>query len=155
MFHNSSQYTIIVVVVVVWSLSHVWLSVTPWTIAQQASLSFTVSWSLLKLTATEAGMLSSHLILCHSSPFAFNLSPVSQLFASSGGQCIGASALASVLPMNIQGRFPLRLTGWISLLAKGLSGVFSNTTAQKHQFLGAQPSLCSNSHTHMRLLEKP
>ena len=80
--------------------------------------------------------------------------PVSQFFAS-GGQSIGVSASASVLPMNIQGWFPLQLTSWISLLSKGLSRVFSNTTAQKHQFFGAQLSLQSNSHIHTWLLEKP
>ena len=62
------------------------------------------------------------------------------------GQSIGASASASVLPMNIQCWFLLRLTGLISLMFKGLSRVFSNTTIQKHKFLGAQPSLWSNSH---------
>ena len=67
-------------------------------------------------------------------------------FFTSGGQSIGASA--SVLPMNIQNLFPLRLTGLISLESKGLSRVFSNTTVQKHQFFGAQLSLCSNSHIH-------
>ena len=66
--------------------------------------------------------------------------PVSQLFAS-GSQPIGASASAAVLPMNIQGWFPLGLTGLISWVSKGLSSVFSNTTVQKHQFFGAQPSL--------------
>ena len=68
--------------------------------------------------------------------------PVSQLFAS-GGKCIGASASASVFPMNIQGWFPLGLTGLSSLQSKGLSRVFSNTTVQKHQFssfLHADPS---------------
>ena len=64
-------------------------------------------------------------------------SPVSQFF-SSGGQSIGVSASASVFPMNIQDRFPLGLTGWISFQSKGLSRVFSNTTVQKHQFFGAQ-----------------
>ena len=63
--------------------------------------------------------------------------PVSQFFASSG-QSIGVSALASVLPMNIQDCFPLGWTGWISLQSKGLSRVFSITTVQKHQFLGAR-----------------
>ena len=80
--------------------------------------------------------------------------PKSQLLAS-GGQTTGASASASVLLMNIQGWFPLRLTGLISLQSKGLSRVFSNTTVQKHQFFGAQPSLRSNSHIHTWLLEKP
>ena len=74
-------------------------------------------------------------------------------FFTSGGQSIGASE--SVLPMNIQDRFPLGWTGWISFQSKGLSSVFSNTTIQKHQFFGAQPSLWSNSHIHMWLLEKP
>ena len=71
--------------------------------------------------------------------------PVSWLFLS-GGQSIGASASASVLPMNIQGSFPLVLTGLISLLFKGLSRVFSNTTIQKHQFFSPLSSLGSNSH---------
>ena len=66
--------------------------------------------------------------------------PVSQFFAS-GGHSIGVSASASVLPMNIQDWSPLGWTGWISLLSKGLSRVFSNTTVQKHQFFGAQLSL--------------
>ena len=70
----------------------------------------------------------------------------------SGGQSTGASA--SVLPMNIQGWFPLGLTGLISLRSKGLTGVFSSTTVQKHQSFSAQPSL-SNSHIHTWLLEKP
>ena len=81
-------------------------------------------------------------------------SPVSQLFAS-GGQSTGASASASVLLMNIQDWFPLRLTGWISLQSKGLSRVFSNNTVQKHQFFSAQLSLWSNSHIYTWLLEKP
>ena len=66
--------------------------------------------------------------------------PMSQFFAS-GGQSIGVSASTSVLPMNIQDRFPLGLTGWISLQYKGLSRVFSNTTVQKHQFFAVQLSL--------------
>ena len=65
---------------------------------------------------------------------------MSQLFAS-GGQQIGVSASASVLPMNIQDWSPLGWTGWITLQSKGLSRVFSNTTVQKHQFFGAQVPL--------------
>ena len=65
---------------------------------------------------------------------------MSQLFAS-GGQSSGVSASASVLPMNIEDWFPLGWTGWISLESKGLSGVFSNNTVQKHQFFSTQPSL--------------
>ena len=79
---------------------------------------------------------------------------MSQLFPS-GGQSIGASASASVLPMNIQAWFPLGLTGLIALQSKGLSRVFSNTTVQEHQFSGAQPSLWSKSHIRTWLLEKP
>ena len=67
--------------------------------------------------------------------------PISWLFTT-GGQSIEASASAPVLPMNIQNWFPLRLTGFISLLSKGLSKVFSSTSVQKYQFFGALPSLC-------------
>ena len=95
-------------------------------------------------------------------PFSFCLQsfpasgsfPMIQFFASVG-QSIGASASASVLPMNIQDWFPLGWTGLISLQSKGLWRVFSNTTVQKHQFFGAQLSLWSNSHIHTWLLEKP
>ena len=80
--------------------------------------------------------------------------PMSQLFAW-GGQSIGVSALASVLPMNTQDWSPLGWTGWISLQSKGLSRVFSNTTVQKHQFFSIQLSSQSNSHIHTWLLEKP
>ena len=79
---------------------------------------------------------------------------VSQLFAW-GGQNIRVSASASVLPMNTQDLSPLGWTGWISLQAKGLSRVFSNTTVQKHQFFGTQLSSQSNSHIHTWPLEKP
>ena len=70
-------------------------------------------------------------------------------FFTSGGQSIGVSASASVLPMNIQAWFPLELTGLISLQPKGLSRVFSSTTVQKHQFFGPLLSLWSNSHPYM------
>ena len=77
---------------------------------------------------------------CLQSFQASGSSPVSHFFPS-GGQSIGASASASVLPLNIQDWFPLGLTGWISLQSRGLSRVFCNTTAQKHQFFGTQLSL--------------
>ena len=80
--------------------------------------------------------------------------PMSQLFAS-GGQKTGASASALVLPMNTQGWSPLGWTGWISLQSKGLSRVLANTTVQKHQFFGTQPSSQSNSHIHTWPQEKP
>ena len=111
---------------------------TPWTAASQASLSFTISQSLLKLTSIELVMTSNHLILCHllssclqSFP-ASEYFPMSWLFAS-GSQSFRASASASVLPMNFQSIFPFGLTGLISLLSKGLSRVFSSTRVQKHQ----------------------
>ena len=79
---------------------------------------------------------------------------MSQLFAW-GGQSIGVSALASVLPMNTQHSSPLRWTGWISLQSKGLSRIFSGTIVQKHHFFSAQLSSQSNSHIHTWPLEKP
>ena len=140
-------------------LSRVWLFATPWTAACQASLSITNSRSSLKLMSIESVMPSNHFIICH--PLSSHLQsfpasgsfPVS-LFFESGGQSIGASASASVLPMNIQDWFPLGLTGLISLQSKELSRVFSNTTVQKHQFFGAQLSLWSHSHIHTWLLLK-
>ena len=86
--------------------------------------------------------ISSFVILfssCPQSPPASESFPMSQLFTW-GGQTTGASALASVPPKNTQGWFPSEWTGWISLQSKGLSGVFSNTTVQKHQFFIAQLS---------------
>ena len=80
--------------------------------------------------------------------------PMSRFFAT-GGQSIRASASASVLPVNIQGWFPLGWTGLISPLFKGLSRTFCSTTVWEHQFFGAQPSLRSNSYIHTWLLEKP
>ena len=139
--------------------STVQLFATPWSTAHQASLSFTISRSLLKLMSIELVMPSHHLILCppissclQSFPASESF-PVSQFFAS-GCQRIGVSASASVLPMNIQDWFPLGWTGWISLQSKRLSRVFSNTTVQKHQFFGAQLSLWSNFHIHTWLLKK-
>ena len=79
---------------------------------------------------------------------------MSQFFASDG-QSTGVSASTSVLPKNIQDRFPLGWTGWISLQSKGLARVFSNTTVQKHQFFSAQLSSQSNSHIHAWPQEKP
>ena len=76
-------------------------------------------------------------------------------FFTSGSQSIRVSSSTSVLPMHIQDWFPLGWTVWISLQPKGLSRVFSNTTVQKHQFFGTQPSSQSNSHTHTWPQEKP
>ena len=135
-------------------------SLQPHESAHQASLSITNSQSSLKLMSIESVMPSSHLILCHplsSCPQSLPESesfPMSQFFAW-GGQSIGVSALASVLPMNTQDWSPLGWTSWISLQSKGLSRVFSSTTVQKHRFFGAQLSSQSNSHIHTWLLEKP
>ena len=146
--------------VVVQSLSHVPLFVTPWTAAHQASLPFTISQSFLKLKCIVSDAIEPSCPLLPPSPPTPNLSflasgsfPMSWLFAS-GGQSIGASTSASVLPMNIQDWSSLGLTGWIPLQSKGLSRIFSNTTVQKHQFFSAQLSLRSNSHIHTWLLEK-
>ena len=141
-------------------LSHVWLFVTPRTAAHQASLSNTNSQSLLKLMSIESVMRSNHLILCHPLFLPPSIFPSIRVFSNeslfaSGGQSIGVSASTSVLPMNTQDWSSLGWTGWISLQSKGLSRVFSNITVQKHQFLGAQPSLWSNSHIRTWLLEKP
>ena len=102
----------------------------------------------------ESVILSNHLILFQSLLLLPSVFPSKKAFAS-GSQSIGASALAPVLPMNIQGWFSLGLTGLISLLSKELSRVFSSTTVWKHQFCSAQLSLWSNSHIHAWLLEKP
>ena len=101
--------------------------------------------------------ISSSVVPFSSFPQSFPASesfPMSELFTW-GGQSIGVSALASFLPKNIQDLSPLEWTGWIPLQSKGLSRVFSNTTVQKHQFFGAQPSSQSNSHNHTWPLEKP
>ena len=100
---------------------------------------------------------SSSVIPFSSCPQSFPASgsfQMSQLFPS-GGQSIGVSASASVLPMNIQGWFLLGLTGLISLQSKGLSRAFSSTTVQKPQFFDVQPSVWSNPHIHTWVLEKP
>ena len=131
-------------------LSCVWLFATSRTATCQASLPTTNSQSLLKLKTIKLVMPSNHLILCI--PFSSCLQSfpasgsflMSQFFAS-GGQNIGASASASVLPVDIQDWFPLGSTGLISLQYKGLSRVFFGTTFQKRQFFSAQRSLWSTS----------
>ena len=113
--------------------------VTPWAASCQFSLSFTISWSMLKFMSAEAWyhptILSSVVpFSCLQSFPAWGSFPMNQFFTS-GDQSIGASA--SVHSMNIQDWFPLGLTGLISLQSKGLSRVFSNTTFHKHQFFSA------------------
>ena len=134
-------------IVAVQLLNCVWLFMTPWTAAHQASLSFTISQSLLKLMSIEWMMPSNHCILCCPLLLLPSISPSIRIFFpsesafTSGGQSIGASASASVLPMNIQDWFSLGLTGLISLLSKGLSRVFFSTILWKHRFFVSQPSL--------------
>ena len=126
-------------VVVQWQ-NHVQFFVTPLAAAFQASLSFTISLSLLKLMSVELVMPSNHLILCHSLLLLPSIFPIIKVFpwVSSLHQTIGASA--SVLPMNSQDWFPLGLTGLMSLQSKGLLRFFSSITFQKYQFFSAQLS---------------
>ena len=127
---------------------------------KQASVSITNSRSLFKVMSSSRWChptISSSVVPLSSCLQSFPASgpfPVSWLFASCS-QSIGASVSASVLPMNIQGRFPLGLTGLISLLSKGFSRVFNSTTIWSYQFFGGGPSLLSNSHICTWLLEKP
>ena len=135
-------------------LSRVQLFVTPWTAARQTSLSIINPQSLLKLKSNELGMPSIHLVLSHPLPLLPSIFPsiwsfpISRFFTS-GGQSIGVSASASVLPMDIQDWFSLGLTGLISLQSKGLSGIFSNTTVQNINSLALSfsydPALTSRS----------
>ena len=142
------------------SLSRIWLFTTQWIAACQASLSITSSWSSLRLTSIESRChpaISSSVVPFSSCPQFLPASesfPMSQLFAW-GGRSIGVSASASFIPKKSQGWSPSEWTGWISLQSKGLSRAFSNTTVQKHQCFGAQPSSQSNSHIHTWPLEKP
>ena len=143
-------------VVVFQLLSCVRLLATPWTAVYQASLSFTISNSC-PLSQWCHRTISSSVVpfsSCLQSLSASGSFQISQFFTS-GGQSIGGSASASVLPMNIEDWSPLGWTGWISLQSKGLSRVFSNAIVQQHQFFSAQLSLWSNSYVHTRLREKP
>ena len=156
---NKSSFLLLFVgaFVVAQSLSCVWFFAAPWTAACQASLSFTISLSLLKFMSIESVMLSNHLILCRPLLLLPSIFPSIRVFSSdsiSGAQSIGTSASASVFLMNTQDWSPLGWTGWISLLSKGLLRVFSSTTVRKHWFFGTQPSLWSNSHICIWLLEK-
>ena len=134
-FHNQSV-----------QFSRVWLFVTLWTATRQTSLSINNSRSSPKPMSIVSVMPSNHLILCRPLLLLPLIFPsirsfqMTQLFVS-GGQSTGVSASTSAPPMNTQDWSPSEWTGWISLQSKGLSRVFSNTTVQKHQFLGTQLSL--------------
>ena len=134
-------------------LSRVQLFVTTWTEAHQASLSITNSRSLLKLMSIESVMPCNHLILCHPLLLPPSIFPSIKVFSKELALCIRLpkywSFSFSISPSkDIQDWFLLGLTGLISLLSKGLSRDFSNTTVQNYQFFGTQPSSQSNSHIH-------
>ena len=127
------------------SVSHVWLFVIPWTAACQASLSFSISGSLLKLMSIESVMPSNHFILSRSLLLLPSTLPSIKNFSNESALHIKwpkhwASASASVLSKNIQDWFPLRLTVWFPCSPRDLR-VFSNITTQKHQFFGVYPSI--------------
>ena len=158
--HNHPQYQIKYLLSSVQSLSCVQLFVTPWITARQASLSITNSevhsdshpssqWCHPAISSSVVPFSS-----CPQSLPASESFPMSLHFAW-GGQSTGVSPLASFVPKNSQGWSSSEWTGWISLQPKGISRVFSNTTVQKHQLFGAQPSSQSNSHIYTWLLEKP
>ena len=141
------------------SLSRVWLFATPWTATHQAPCpppTPGVHPNPSPLSWWCHPTISSPVVPFSSCPQSFPASgsfQMSQLFTS-GGQSIGVSTSASVLPMNIQDWLPLEWTGWISFQSKRLSRVF-NTTVQKQQFFSTQLSSQSNSYIHTWLLEKP
>ena len=142
------------------SLSHVWVFVTPWIAAHQASLSITNSWSSPKLMCIELVMLSSHLILCRPLLLLPPIPPNIRVFSNESTFHMRWpkywSFSFNISPSNEHQDWSLLgWTGWIFLQSKGLSRVFSNTTVQKHQFFGAQLSWQSNSHIHTWQLEKP
>ena len=118
------------VLVVIQLLSHVWLFVTSWTASRQAPLTFAIYWSLLKFMSIKLMMPSNHLILCHLLLLLPSIFHSIRVFTTSGGQSIGASASASVLPANIQGWFPLGLNGLISLLSKGISSLLQHRSSK-------------------------
>ena len=153
------RYSTLLIVVVIQSLSHVQLFAIPWTTAYQASLSLTAFQNLPKYMFIALVMPSSHFILWHPLlllPSIFpSIGDFSSELSTSDDENTGASASASVFPVNIQGWSPLRLTGLISLLSKGLSRFFSSTTVWKHQFFGVLPSLQSSSHNRAWPLGRP
>ena len=135
------------------SFSQVQLFPTPWAAARQTSLSITNFKGLLKLISIESVMPSNHLILYHPLLLPPSIFPSIRVFSNESVLRIRWPKYwnfsFSISPSNIQDGFPLGWTGWILLLSKGLSRVFStNTTVQKHQFFSTQLSLKSTSHIH-------
>ena len=126
------------------SLSRVWLLMTPWTAAHQASLSITNSWSLVKLMSIKLVMPSNHLILCCPLPLLPSIFPSIRVFSNESALHIRWPKYCS-FSFNIStpnsGLISFRIDRFDLLASKGLSRVFSNTTVQKHQFSSAQLSL--------------
>ena len=160
-------------VVVEQLLSHIWLFVTPWT-ATQLSNWTELNWTGLQHIRLPCSSLSPKVCsnscplsqwclpaICHPLLLLPSTFPSIRVFSNKSTlrirypKNIGASALASVPPVNIQGWFPLGLTSLISLLSKEMWRVFSSSAIQKHQFFGAHSSLWSNTHTCTWVLEKP
>ena len=140
------------------SLPAVSNSVTPWAAACQASLSLTISQNLPKFMLIELAMPSSHLILWRPLLLLPSIFPSIRDFYNESSVHIrwpkDRSFSFSISPSS-EYQSPLRLTGLISLLSKGLSGVFSSTTIQRHQFFAILPYLQSSSHNHMWPLRRP
>ena len=142
------------------SLNYVQLFAIQWTSAHQASLSSTIYRNLLQLMSVESVMPSNHLILCCPLLLLPSIFPSIRVFSNESALRIRCpkywSFSFSISPSNEHsGWFPLGWTGWISLQSKGLSRVFSNTTVQRDEFIGAKSTLWSNSHLHTWILEKP
>ena len=143
-------------------------SATPWTVAHQTSLYFTISQSLLKLMSIKLVRLSSHLILCRPLLLLPSSSPPDLSLSQHQGRFQWVNSLIKCSKWSKYWSFSFRISPsneysglisfWIDLIylqSKGLSRVFFNTTVQKHQFFGVQLSLWFNSHIHTWLLEKP
>ena len=127
------KFSLLISVLLVQSLNQVQLFANPWTAARQSPMFFTISQSLLTFMSIEFVVLSDHLTFCHTHLLLPSIFPSIWSFPlsvpfGSRGQSIGASTSASVLPLNIQGLFPLGLTGLISLQTKGLSEESSPAT---------------------------
>ena len=155
-----TEYKILVFFSSVQSLSHVWLFATPWIAARQASLSITNSRSSLRLTSIKSVIPSSHLILCHPLFLLPSIPPSIRVFSNESTLRMRCPKYWSfsfrIIPSKeIPGLISFRMD-WLDLLAvQGLERVFSNTTVQKHQFFGTQPSSQSNSHIPTWPQEKP
>ena len=133
------------------SFSCVRLYETPWTAASQASLSITNFWSFLELISIESVIPSNHLIICHPLFLLPSIFPTIRVFANKSDIPIRLpkywSFSFSISPSNeCSGLISFRIDWLISLQSRGLSSIFSNTTVQRHQFFGTQPSLLSSSH---------